>query len=108
MKFEALQERTVIALETFDRSLVKMEGELATQSELHESFVKNLEAITEGMKELRQMFVRQGDGIDELKTMLGNYIEATQGLRRENIRLQESNTKLVSEVREKLKAIPGG
>lgn len=101
MKFEALQERTVVALETFDRSLVKMEGELATQSELHESFVKNLESITEGVKELREMFIRQGDGIDELKAMLGNYIEATQGLRRESAKLQ-------SEVREKLKVVSGG
>lgn len=98
MKTEVVLERVAEALETFDRSLVKVEHELANQTQLQESTVENLKVLSDGVKELREMFVRQSEGIDGLKAMLGNYVEATQGLRRESAKLQ-------SEVREKLKAV---
>lgn len=98
MKTEVVLNRVAEALETFDRSLTKVEHELANQTQLQESTVENLKVLSDGVKELREMFVRQGDGIEELKAMLGNYVEATQGLRRESAKLQ-------SEVRERLKAV---
>lgn len=98
MKPEQAIERVAVALETMDRRMRKIEAEQVNQTELHESFVANLEGITSSIKDLKEMFLRQGDGIDELKGMLGNYIEATKDLR-------QTTVKLHSEVRDKLKAV---
>lgn len=100
MKAEQLIERVAVALETMDRRMASIESEIASSVALAEDETKNIESMANGIAELREMFVRQGDGIDELKAMLGNYIEATRGMRLETQKLQ-------SEVREKLKAVGG-
>jgi len=105
MNLPAVIEATASALETFDKRLASLEEDSAMGAAFAEQMVENTEGmqsalrgLEEGQRELREMFVRQGDALDELKSMLGNYVQATQESRRETLKLQ-------SEVRERLKAV---
>ncbi len=108
VKTDLVLERVAVALETVDRRLEKLEDESANQAGTAESFVKNLEAITERLGNIANSLenhtaLRLEDSAryDRIEAMVSNYVEATKELR-------QTTVKLHSEVREKLKAVPGG
>lgn len=79
----------VAALETFDRRLVSIESDMADAAAFGDEHSKQLEKLTE-------LHLAMSRSIDELKGMLGNYVDATRELR-------ETTRALHSEVRAKLK-----
>ncbi len=91
-------DRVATALETMDRRLGKMEADSADMVALTEAYTENSESMTSALKELREMFLSQAEGISRIEGMLSNYVEATRDLR-------QTTVKLHSEVREKLKAV---
>lgn len=100
-----LVERIAVALETIDRRVAHIERDTADVSAFSEQLSENTERIMESNQNLSvnyeklvTLFAEQNDRMDRIEGMLANYVEATQGLRRDTLRLQ-------SEVREKLKAV---
>lgn len=90
---EKTVEAVAEAFETFDRRLSSIESDMADAAAFGDESAKSL-------AKLQELYVSMDNKIDELKGMLGNYVEATTKLR-------QTTASLHSEVREKLKAVGG-
>jgi chromosome segregation ATPase len=87
-------------LATFDKRLSSMDGRFASvESSLAEDAQATDEAA-KSMDKLRDLYLSIDSRLENLESLLSNYVEETKGLRL-------TSRSLISEVREKLKASSG-
>lgn len=77
-----------------------MADSAASQEQLSRNVAKMAESyenLVESYERLTELYLKADERADRIEAMVGNYVEATKELR-------VTSTKLISEVREKLKA----
>lgn len=93
MSSSAKQQAILEVFGTFDRRLTTIESDMADAAAFGDEHAKQLVL-------LQELYVSIDKKLDDLATMMGNYVDATKELR-------NATRTLHSEVREKLKAASG-
>jgi chromosome segregation ATPase len=107
-RFERYMSAVAAAVRQLADRIAPIEADMADSAASQEAMAMGMQAISEKVDKLTDMALAQADQTDRIESMFSNYLEATKEARLAAERSVLRANQLQSEVREKLKAIPGG
>lgn len=94
-------------LATLDRRMSTMDGRFKTVESHLADGASAGEETSRGVAKLVDLYKTLEASVTRIETLLGNYVANTQEGRQESARLRETSSKLISEVRARLKDADG-
>jgi hypothetical protein len=90
------------SLETFDRRLSGIESRLVNMESYMAEDAQATEELARSTTKLSELYVALSESVDQIKALLGNYVDETRKQRQQAQRTEEVARGLISEVRAKL------